>query len=499
MIENPNIAAAVAGEPLIFERGREGRGAPAQWPAESARAEVPEALRRRKAPGLPQVSELQVVRHYTRLSQKNFSIDTHFYPLGSCTMKYNPRACNTLAMLPGFLNRHPLTPVSHSQGVLACLHELQDMLRHVTGMHAVSLTPMAGAQGEFAGVAMMRAYHQARGDSARTEVLVPDAAHGTNPATATMLGLQVREIPTNAEGDVDFEALKAAVGPQTAGIMLTNPSTLGVFERRIKEIADVVHEAGGLLYYDGANLNAILGKVRPGDMGFDVIHMNLHKTFSTPHGGGGPGSGAIGVSKRLAPFMPIPVVGQDDNGGYRWLDEKDLPQSIGRLSAFMGNTGVLLRAYVYARLLGREGMQRVSEFATLNANYLLARLREKGFDLAFSSRRASHEFIITLKRQKQELQLTATDVAKRLLDYGFHAPTVYFPLLVPECLLIEPTESEDRETLDAFVEAMCRIWDEAREDIDKLRGAPYTMPVRRLDDVRAVRQLDVAYAASPTP
>lgn len=480
-------------EPLIFEVSSPGRSAHAQMPKQAANTDaIPAALRRKAAPKLPEVSELQAVRHYTRLSQLNFSIDTHFYPLGSCTMKYNPRACNTLAMLPEFLGRHPLAPVSHGQGFLACMYELQEILKDVTGMAGVSLTPMAGAQGEFAGVAMIRAYHQARHDLGRTEILVPDAAHGTNPATATMLGYKTREIPTNAEGDVDIEALKAAVGPQTAGIMLTNPSTLGVFERRIKEIAGIVHQAGGLLYYDGANLNAILGKVRPGDMGFDVIHMNLHKTFSTPHGGGGPGAGAVGVSARLMPFMPIPVVGKQGER-YDWLTEKELPQTIGRLSTFMGNAGVLMRAYVYARLLGRDGMHRVGEFAALNANYLQARLREKGFDLAFPTRRASHEFIITLKRQKAEIELTATDVAKRLLDYGFHAPTVYFPLLVPECLLIEPTETEDQQTLDLFVEAMVRIWDEAKADIKQLKGAPYTMPVRRLDDVRAARQLDVRY------
>jgi len=482
-------------EKLIFEHSRPGRQATAQNPGGAVDLSgIPAALRRPHAPALPEVSELQAVRHYTRLSQLNFSIDTHFYPLGSCTMKYNPRACNTLAMLPEFLARHPLAPDEHSQGFLACLFELQEMLKAVTGMAGVSLTPMAGAQGEFAGVAMIRAYHRARGDLARTEVLVPDAAHGTNPATATQLGMTVREIPTDAHGDVQIEALRAAVGPQTAGIMLTNPSTLGVFERRIKEIAGIVHAAGGLLYYDGANLNAILGKVRPGDMGFDVIHMNLHKTFSTPHGGGGPGSGAVGVSKRLLPFMPIPVVGKDGQR-LRWLDERDLPQSIGRLSAFMGNAGVLLRAYVYARMLGREGMHRVAEFATLNANYLAAQLAKQGFELAFKGRRASHEFIITLKRQKQEIDLTATDVAKRLLDYGFHAPTIYFPLLVPECLLIEPTESEDKDTLDAFVAALVQIWEEGKKDIAYVKGAPYTTPVRRLDDVRAARQLDIRWTA----
>ena len=479
-------------EKLIFEISRDGRRATAQSPTSAVDAALPQRLRRKTAPALPQVSELQAVRHYTRLSQLNFSIDTHFYPLGSCTMKYNPRACNKLAMLPEFVGRHPLAPESHSQGFLGCMYELQEILKEVTGMAGVSLTPMAGAQGEFAGVAMIRAYHRARNDLGRTEILVPNAAHGTNPATATMLGMTVREIPTDAQGDVDIEALKAAVGPQTAGIMLTNPSTLGVFEREIAKIAKIVHKVGGLLYYDGANLNAILGQVRPGDMGFDVIHMNLHKTFSTPHGGGGPGAGAVGVSKRLLPFMPIPLVGRKGKK-YRWLDEKDLPQSIGRLSTFMGNAGVLLRAYVYARMLGREGMHRVAEFATLNANYLQVRLRERGFDLAFPTRRASHEFIVTLKRQKQEIELTATDMAKRLLDYGFHAPTVYFPLLVPECMLIEPTETEDKETLDAFVEALCAIWEEAKKDIAYVKGAPYTMPVRRLDDVRAVRQLDIRY------
>jgi glycine dehydrogenase subunit 2 len=478
---------------LIFEHSSPGRAAHAQHPPVATDlSAVPAALRRTHPPRLPEVSELQAVRHYTQLSRRNFSIDTQFYPLGSCTMKYNPRACNKLAMLPSFLGRHPLAPESHSQGYLACLYELQEMLREVTGMAAVSLTPMAGAQGEFAGVAMIRAYHRARGDTARREILVPDAAHGTNPATATMLGYVAREIPTDAQGDVDIEKLRAAVGPQTAGIMLTNPSTLGVFERRIQEIAGIVHAAGGLLYYDGANLNAILGKVRPGDMGFDVIHMNLHKTFSTPHGGGGPGAGAVGFSERLKPFMPIPVVGRTGDA-FRWLTEKDLPQTIGRLSAFMGNAGVLLRAYVYARMLGREGMHRVAEFATLNANYLQARLKAAGFDLAFPARRASHEFIVTLRRQKQELDLTATDVAKRLLDHGYHAPTVYFPLLVPECLLIEPTETEDLRTLDAFVEAMISIWNEARTDMSKLKGAPWTLPVRRLDDVRCARQLDLRW------
>jgi glycine dehydrogenase subunit 2 len=482
-------------EKLIFEHSRPGRSAEAQYPLGEAAPAIPAALRRTSAPLLPEVSELQAVRHFTRLSQLNFSIDTHFYPLGSCTMKYNPRACNQYAMLPGFLGRHPLAPESTGQGVLQCLYELQEMLKEVTGMRGVSLTPMAGAQGEFAGVAMIRAYHRARNDLARTEIIVPDAAHGTNPATATMCGCTVKEIASLPNGDIDLDELRRAVGPQTAGIMLTNPSTLGVFERRIGEVAGIVHEAGGLLYYDGANLNAILGKVRPGDMGFDVIHMNLHKTFSTPHGGGGPGSGAVGVSERLLPFMPLPVVGLE-GGRYRWLGAKDLPQSIGRLSAYMGNTGVLLRAYVYMRMLGREGMHRVSEFATLNSNYLMARLSAAGFELAYPGRRAGHEFIITLRREARDYGTTAMDFAKRLLDYGFHAPTTYFPLLVPECLLIEPTETESKQELDAFVDAMIAIREEAQSDPAKLKGAPYTLPVRRLDDVRAAKQLDLAWKAA---
>jgi glycine dehydrogenase subunit 2 len=480
-------------EQLVFEYSRPGRGASGQWPAaEPAAPAVPAALQRRTRPLLPEASELDVVRHYTRLSQLNFSIDTHFYPLGSCTMKYNPKACHAAAMLPEFLGRHPLAPAVHGQGFLACMYELQQMLCAVTGMQAVALSPMAGAHGEFAGVAMIRAYHRARGDLERNEIIVPEAAHGTNPATATMCGCVAREIEVDADGDVDLAALRRAVGPKTAGIMLTNPSTLGVFERRIEEVARIVHAAGGLLYYDGANLNAILGKVLPGDMGFDVIHMNLHKTFATPHGGGGPGAGAVGVGERLQPFLPVPLVGRDADG-YHWLDERDLPQSIGRLTGFAGNAGVLLRAYVYMRMLGAKGMRRVGEYATLNANYLLARLKGAGFDAAYPRRRASHEFILTLKNLAQRRGVTAMDVAKRLLDLGFHAPTTYFPLLIPECLLIEPTETESHETLDAFVGAMVVILREAEEDPQLLQRAPYHMPVRRLDDVRAARELDLTW------
>ena len=487
---------------LIFEKSRAGRRAFAQSPEDAEAPLIPAGFLREDRPRLPEASELQVVRHFTRLSQKNFSIDTQFYPLGSCTMKYNPRACNKLALLPQFAGRHPLGPVSHGQGFLACMFELQEMLKAVTGMQGVSLTPMAGAQGELAGVAMIMAYHRSRGDTERTEIIVPDAAHGTNPATATMCGCTVQEIPTDAEGDVDIAALRAVLGPKTAGIMLTNPSTLGVFERHISEIADLVHEAGGLLYYDGANLNAILGKVRPGDMDFDVIHMNLHKTFSTPHGGGGPGSGAVGVNKRLLPFLPIPVVGRTMKAGepyFDWLSEDDLPHSIGRLSGFMGNAGVLLRAYVYMRMIGRDGMERIAEYATLNANYLMAKLRDAGLELAFPARRASHEFIVTLRHEAKTVNLTAMDVAKALLDRNYHAPTTYFPLLVPECLLIEPTETESKETLDNFVAALVEIVASARNDGANYKEAPYTMPVRRLDDVKAARQLDLAYRPDNAP
>lgn len=479
---------------LVFDYSQSGRQAKAQQAAlASEQINIPNSLLRKSTPNLPEVSELQAVRHYTKLARKNiFSIDTNFYPLGSCTMKYNPRGAHRFASLPGFLLRHPLAPGQASQGIMQCLYDLQEILKEVTGMQGVSLTPMAGAQGEFAGMAMIRAYHNSRGDNERCEIIVPDAAHGTNPATAVMCGYQVKEIPTLSNGDIDLEALQHVLGPKTAGIMLTNPSTLGVFERDISKLAKMVHAAGGLLYYDGANLNAILGKVRPGDMGFDVMHMNLHKTFATPHGGGGPGAGPVAVNERLKPFLPTPIVGYED-GHYYWLTEKNCPQSIGRLSAFMGNTGVLLRAYIYARLLGKEGIPQVAEMATLNANYLLARLSKAGFTLAYPERRATHEFIITINDQAKAYGVTAKDYGKRLLDYGFHAPTTYFPLLVPECLLVEPTETEAKEELDAFVDAMLAIKNEAANEPEKVKQAPHTMPVKRLDDVKAAKDLDIAY------
>lgn len=481
---------------LIFEKSANGRRATAQAPSTKPElASIPSSMQRKSVAKLPEASELQVVRHFTNLSRKNFSIDTQFYPLGSCTMKYNPRGAHKAASLPGHLARHPLAPESHSQGYLACVYDLQEILKEVTGMAGVSLTPMAGAQGEFAGVAMIKAYHESRGDTARQEIIVPEAAHGTNPATAVMCGYKVREIPVLSNGDVDLDALKEAVGPETAGIMMTNPSTCGVFERQIEEISKTVHDAGGLLYYDGANLNAILGKVRPGDMGFDVLHMNLHKTFATPHGGGGPGSGPVAVGERLLPFLPTPIAGKKEDGGFQWVDDSALPDTIGRLSAFMGNAGIILRAYVYAVLLGREGLHRVGEYSTLNANYMAKLMSDAGFKLAYPDRRATHEFIITLSEQAKGLGVNAMDFAKRLLDKGYHAPTTYFPLLVPECFLIEPTETESIEELEGFVEAMIEIQKEAEDSPNLVKNAPYTQPVKRLDDVKAARELDVNYWA----
>ncbi len=486
---------------LIFELSKEGRKAPAQFPqSKPALPGIPEQFLRSKSVDLPEVSELQAVRHYTKLSQKNFSIDTHFYPLGSCTMKYNPRGAQKYSMLPGIIDRHPLAPDSKSQGFLSCMHDLQEILKDVTGMDEVSLAPMAGAQGEFSGIRMIRAYHESRGDHQRTEILITDSAHGTNPATAAMCGYKVREIPTDKEGDVDLTAFKEMVGPQTAGIMMTNPSTLGVFEKYIETISKIVHDAGGLLYYDGANLNAILGKVKPGEMGFDVMHMNLHKTFATPHGGGGPGSGPIGINKRLVPFMPTPhvtVKNVDGHKFYQWKGKAQMPESIGSLSAFGGNAGILVRAYIYARLLGREGLVRVGEFATLNANYMQAQFIQSGFQIAFPQRRATHEFIVTLKKEAKELGVTAMDFAKRLLDLGYHAPTTYFPLLIPECLLIEPTETESKDEMDGFIAAMVQILAEANHDATQVTSAPLTMPVKRLDDVRAARELDLAWIKQP--
>lgn len=482
---------------LIFEKSCKGRKAHANIPKAKVAVDIAAKYLRTEAPLLPEVSELDVVRHFTKLSQQNFSVDTHFYPLGSCTMKYNPHILQNVASMCGFARRHPYALDKFSQGFMQCIYELQEYLKEITGMQGVSLTPSAGAHGEFAGVSMIRAYHTARGDMGRTEIIAPDAAHGTNPASAMMCNYVVREIPTLPDGDVDLEALKKAVGPQTAGIMLTNPSTLGVFERRIKEIAKIVHDVGGLLYYDGANLNAILGKARPGDMGFDVMHTNLHKTFGTPHGGGGPGSGPVAVNKTLLPFLPVPMVAKQGDK-YVWLTEKECPQTIGHMSAFAGNAGIMLRAYVYIRLLGAEGVNRVGEFSTLNSNYLMKVLLDEGFQVPYAQRRASHEFIVSLKNENKELGISAKDFGKRLLDYGFHAPTTYFPTLVPECLLIEPTETESKQEMDTFADIMKQIIAEAHATPDLVKTAPHTMPVKRLDDVKAARDMDFVWKPDAT-
>lgn len=478
---------------IIFEKSTKKRCAHSQMPKGEGALSMDTSFLRTDKPCIPEISELEVVRHFTRLSQQNFSIDTNFYPLGSCTMKYNPRGVHAMAMQPRFTQLHPLSDVSICQGTMACLYDLQSYIKTITGMQGVSLTPMAGAQGEFAGVRMIKAYHQAKGDDERDEMIVTDSAHGTNPASAVMCGYKIKEVPTNKEGDVDLDALKAMLGPKTAGIMLTNPSTLGLFERNIVAVSKAVHEVGGLLYYDGANLNAILGKVRPGDMGFDVMHLNLHKTFATPHGGGGPGSGPVACAARLTPFLPTPIVEKNANDEFVWQTERDSPQSIGRLSGFMGNAGILLRAYFYVRLLGAEGVKRVSQFATLNANYLLKKLQTLGYEAAFPKRRASHEFLLTLNKQSKTTQVTALDVAKKLLDAGIHAPTIYFPLLVPECMLIEPTETESKQMLDDLVKVMDDIWQQMHEEPQQLRSAPQHLPCQRLDEVKAARELDLTW------
>jgi len=480
---------------LIFEKSCKNRKTISLAPQKEVQININKKFLRDVPPLLPEVSELEVVRHYTKLSQKNFSVDTHFYPLGSCTMKYNPRILHKLSSLQGFIANHPHAPEQTSQGMMQCLFELQEYLKEITGFQGVSLTPCAGAQGEFAGVSMIASYHESRGDKARNEIIVPDAAHGTNPASAAMCGYIVREIPTLSDGDVDIAALKKIVGPQTAGIMLTNPSTLGVFERNIQEIATIVHDAGGLLYYDGANLNAILGKTRPGDMGFDVMHMNLHKTFGTPHGGGGPGSGPIAANNILLPFLPVPMVSKNKND-FVWLTEKECPQTIGRLTAFAGNIGIILRAYIYIRLLGAEGLKRISEYSTLNSNYLYKVLQKLGFTAAYPNRLASHEFVITFKKEAKEFGITAKDFGKRLLDYGVHAPTTYFPLIVPECFLIEPTETESKQELDEFATTMAKILEEIKTNADLITSAPHSLPIKRLDEIKAAKDMDFRWEKS---
>ncbi|MBI4340438.1 MAG: aminomethyl-transferring glycine dehydrogenase subunit GcvPB [Chloroflexi bacterium] len=455
---------------------------------------LPDASLLRDDLPLPELSQPEVVRYFTRLSQLNYSIDTQFYPLGSCTMKYNPKINDQVASLPGMANLHPLAPPEAAQGALKLMHRLQTYLCEASGMSAASLATLAGAQGELAGVLMIRAYHRSRDDAARRVMLIPDSAHGTNPASAAMAGFEVVSIPSDSRGNMDLAALRKAAGPGLAGLMLTLPSTLGLFETSILEVCEAVHHAGGLVYGDGANMNALLGQAKFGDLGFDVIHINLHKTFSTPHGGGGPGAGPVCAGPRLAPFLPAPVVEEDastSSGSYRLATP---PQSIGKVGAFHGNFGVLVRAYAYIRSLGGEGLRAVSEDAVLNANYLQARLRDD-YDLA-CERLCMHEVVLSANRQKKQ-GVKGLDIAKRLLDYGFHAPTMYFPLIVDEALMIEPTETESKETLDAFADAMLSIAKEAEETPDVVRNAPHTTSVSRLDEARAARQPDLRWRPRP--
>lgn len=471
---------------LSFEKSRPGRRAwslPAlDVPEVDLGAVIPAEMRRAEPARLPEMGELDVVRHFTELSQRNFAIDTGFYPLGSCTMKYNPKINEKVARLPGFAAVHPRTPAQAAQGALALMYDLSNMLAEITGMDAVSLQPAAGAQGEFTGLAMIDAYHKSRGEK-RTKVLIPGAAHGTNPATAAMLGMQVIPVFTTERGGIDLDSLRKACTYDVAALMLTNPDTLGLFEENIHEVARIVHEAGGLLYYDGANANAILGYSRPGDMGFDVVHLNLHKTFSTPHGGGGPGSGPVGVKKELEPFLPVPRVTFD---GERYHLEYDRPHSIGKVHSFFGNYGMLVRAYTYILAHGPDGLKAVSENAVLNANYLQARLKQT-FDLPYD-RICKHEFVLSAKRLKEQYGVRTLDIAKRLLDFGVHPPTVYFPLVVDEAIMIEPTETESKETLDAFVSYMEQIAAEAKENPDLVKQAPHTTVVGRLDEALAARR-----------
>ena len=472
---------------LLMERsvpGRVGAVAPTlDVPAQP----LPDSALLREDLALPEVSEPEVVQYFTALSQLNFSIDTQFYPLGSCTMKYNPKINDEMAFLPGFAAIHPLQPEEQSQGALELLYRLQEYLGEITGMDGVSLATLAGAHGELAGVLMMRAYHQARGDFGRTRMAIPDSAHGTNPASAAMAGFDVVTLPSDAEGNVDLEALHELAGPNLAGVMITLPSTLGLFDGNIVEVCRVVHEAGGLVYGDGANMNALLGRAKLGELGFDVIHLNLHKTFSTPHGGGGPGAGPVCCAPNLIPYLAAPVVGQDGDSGYSLTTPEN---SIGKISGFHGNFGVLVRAYTYIRTLGDAGIKSISGNAVLNANYLLQALRDIYY-LPYD-RTCMHEVVFSADWQR-ERGVSGLEVAKRLLDYGFHAPTMYFPLIVHEALMIEPTEAENRDTLDAFIGALREIDREATETPELVQQAPHTAPVSRLDEARAARQPDLRW------
>lgn len=471
---------------LIFELSKPGRVAYSLPDCDVPEAEIsewiPECMLRTKPAELPEVYEVDVIRHYTELSRRNFGIDNGFYPLGSCTMKYNPKINEDVARFSGFAKIHPYQPEESIQGALEMLYALQHDLASLTGMDQVTLQPAAGAHGEWTGLMLIRAYHESRGEH-RTKVIVPDSSHGTNPASATVAGFDTITIKSNDRGMVDLEALRAVVGSDTAALMLTNPSTLGLFEEQIVEIAEIVHEAGGLLYYDGANSNAIMGITRPGDMGFDVVHLNLHKTMSTPHGGGGPGAGPVGVKSKLIPFLPKPIVSRHPDGSYFW--DNDRPQSIGRVKAFYGNFGILVRAYTYIRSYGPDGLRRVSEIAVLNANYMMHRLAPH-YEVAYPGL-CKHEFVLSGRKLKQ-YGVRTLDVAKRLLDFGYHPPTIYFPLNVEECIMIEPTETESKETLDGFIDTMIQIAKEAESNPELVINAPYSTIVKRLDETTAARK-----------
>ncbi|MEK3734876.1 MULTISPECIES: aminomethyl-transferring glycine dehydrogenase subunit GcvPB [Paenibacillus] len=471
---------------LIFELSKPGRTAyslpECDVPEKETSELIPAHLLRQKPAELPEVYEVDVIRHYTELSRRNFGIDNGFYPLGSCTMKYNPKINEDVARFAGFAKIHPYQPEESIQGALELLYTLQNDLAALTGMDQVTLQPAAGAHGEWTGLMLIRAYHEARGEH-RTKVIVPDSSHGTNPASATVAGYDTVTIKSNERGMVDLDALRAAVGSDTAALMLTNPSTLGLFEEQIVEIAEIVHEAGGLLYYDGANSNAIMGITRPGDMGFDVVHLNLHKTMSTPHGGGGPGAGPVGVKSKLIPFLPKPIVSKREDGTFYW--DYDRPQSIGRVKAYYGNFGILVRAYTYIRTYGPEGLRRVSELAVLNANYMMHRLAPY-YEVAYPGL-CKHEFVLSGRKLKQ-YGVRTLDVAKRLLDFGYHPPTIYFPLNVEECIMIEPTETESKETLDGFIDTMIQIAKEAETTPEVVINAPHTTVVKRLDETTAARK-----------
>ena len=477
---------------LVYERSRPGRRASSLPRHELPVPDVPEELRRRRPPRLPELAEPELVRHFTALADRNFGVDTGFYPLGSCTMKHNPRVNERVAALPGFRDLHPLQEEDASQGALELMWRLQEILAEVCGLHAVSLQPAAGSQGELTGLMLMRAYFADRGEK-RTTVVTADTAHGTNPASVTMAGYRLQKVETDERGNLDLDDLRAKVNEETAGLMLTNPSTLGLFDEHIEEVAAIFHDAGALLYYDGANLNAVCGISRPGDMGFDIVHINLHKTFSQPHGGGGPGGGPIAVRKTLEPFLPVPAVVRD---GERYRLDYDRPKSIGKVRGFTGPFGVFVRSYAFIRAYG-PALREMSEVAVLNANYVLARLKE-AYELPFD-RLCMHEFVLSARNLKRQHGITALDVAKRLMDYGFHPPTIYFPLIVPEALMVEPTETETKETLDAFCEAMLAIASEAAEEPELLREAPHDRPVGRLDEVQAVKRPILKYGFEQHP